>query len=547
MTDAASPARGNRSSSIGRASALLASGTLVSRLLGFVKAIILTATLGQISVGGNAFANANQLPNTVYAIIAGGVLGAILVPQIVRATLHADRGHAYINKLLTIAIVVLAGATVVATFAAPVLVRLVAATLPPDQMALTIALAYWCIPQLFFYGLYTVLGEILNAHKIFGPFTWSPVLNNVVAIAGLVVFQVIYGAEAVSPREAGDFTPDMIAVLGGSATVGVAVQAVILFVFWRRVGLHFRPDFHWRGVGLRATGRLAGWTFAMIIATQLAGLVQSQTANVASGQGPSVLALQNAWLIFMLPHSVITVSLTTAYFTQMSEHARERDFVALRSDVSTSIRQVSLLIVLAAAGLIVCSYPFASLFSSSYAETVDFALLIVGYVLGLVPFCILFVVQRAFYALGDTRTPFFFTVFQVVLFSVLASVALLLPPDVIAFWLTLTSTVAGTLQMFLAFFLLRQRLNGLDVQHVVNSVLLFSFSAVPAAVAGGVVGIVLGIDSPDGFAVGSAFGALVSMGVIGAVMTLVYVLFLAIFRVPELRQALRPVLRRLGR
>jgi putative peptidoglycan lipid II flippase len=229
---------------IGRASVFLASGTIVSRLLGFVKAIAVAGTIGVVgSAGGDAFAVANGLPNTVYVIVAGGVLSAVLVPQIVRAGAHADGGSAYINKLLTLALVILGIATVAATALAPLLTLLYGATLPSATLGLAIAFAWWCLPQIFFYGLYTLLGEVLNARRSFGPFTWVPVLNNVVAILGLIVFALLFGVDPDGLRPAEEWTPGMIALLAGSATAGIAAQALILFWFWRRVGLSYRPDF----------------------------------------------------------------------------------------------------------------------------------------------------------------------------------------------------------------------------------------------------------------------------------------------------------------
>jgi putative peptidoglycan lipid II flippase len=152
-----------KSGSIGRASAFLASGTIVSRLLGFVKLIVLAGVIGQFGQSTTAFAVANQLPNTVYVIVAGGVLTAVLVPQIVRASLHDDGGTAYINKLVTLALVILGATTVAATALAPVLTLLYGSSLKPGPLALATAFAFWCLPQIFFYGLYTVLGEVLNA------------------------------------------------------------------------------------------------------------------------------------------------------------------------------------------------------------------------------------------------------------------------------------------------------------------------------------------------------------------------------------------------
>jgi putative peptidoglycan lipid II flippase len=129
----------------------LASGTVVSRGLGFVRAIILAQALGVVaSAGADAFAVANQLPNAIYAIVAGGVLTATLVPAIVRSAVHQDGGTAYINKLVTIALVVITSTALAATLLAPVLVRLYAASWSSDQLALASAFAYWCLPQVFF-------------------------------------------------------------------------------------------------------------------------------------------------------------------------------------------------------------------------------------------------------------------------------------------------------------------------------------------------------------------------------------------------------------
>ncbi|HPT95977.1 MAG TPA: lipid II flippase MurJ, partial [Microbacteriaceae bacterium] len=308
--------------SLGRASVLLASGTVVSRILGFVRAAVLAAAIGAFSEGANAFGIANQLPNNIYTIIASGILSAVLVPQIVRANGHKDGGKAYINKIFTIALVVLLIATLAAILLAPALMQLYTRGWSDAQLALGTAMAYWCLPQIFFYGLYALLGEVLNARKVFGPFTWAPIINNVVALAGLGAFILIFGLYNTDTAAISDWTPDRIALLGGLTTLGVAAQALILLVWWRRAGLSFRPDFHWRGVGLRSTGKLAGWTFAMVITGQLAGIVQSQVSSLPAEAGyASVFVMSNAWLIFMLPHSIIAVSIGTAYFTQLSEHA----------------------------------------------------------------------------------------------------------------------------------------------------------------------------------------------------------------------------------
>jgi putative peptidoglycan lipid II flippase len=533
---------------IGRASVFLASGTIVSRILGFVKAIILAQTIGLVgSASADSFAIANQLPNNIYVIVAGGVLSAILVPQIVRAGLHEDGGRGYINKLITVALVVLAVATIAATLLAPALTWISGTQLSAEQLALATAFAYWCLPQIFFYGLYTVLGEVLNARRSFGPFTWAPVLNNVVAILGLIAFVLLFGADPSGHRTVGEWTTGMVVMLAGSATLGVAVQAVILFYFWGRIGLRYRPDFAWRGVGLGTAGRMAGWTFGMLLVTQLAGIVETNVAGVASPEGPSVAALANAWLIFMLPHSVITVSVATAYFTRMSEHASNGDIDAVRNDASSAARGISLIIVLASAVLIVVAYPFARVFSVEFNEVQAFGNVIIAYLLGLVAFSILFVIQRTFYALGDTRTPFMFTVFQVVLVIVGALGCSLLPKEWIAVGIALVITVSGTAQTVFAALLLRRRIGGIDGARILRSLLKYIAAAMLPIILGVTLLVLLGGTHDGGFALSGIAPAIISMIIIGAVMAVAYLGILVLMRTRELAVVLDPLLARIRR
>lgn len=524
-------------SSLVRASAIMGSGTIVSRVLGFIKAIVLAQALGVVaSAGADSFAVANQMPNNLYVIVAGGVLSATLVPAIVRSAVHSDGGTAYINKLMTIALAVLTVMALAATLLAPVLVRLYAANWSEDQLALATAFTYWCLPQIFFYGLYALLGEILNARSIFGPFTWAPLLNNVISIAGLVVFIIIFGADSAGARSVSDWTPGMVALVAGTATAGIAAQALILLVFWRKLGIRFRLDFAWRGVGLRETGKMAGWTFGMIIATQLAGLVETNVSSLASGQGASVFAFQTAWLAFMLPHSIIAVSLATAYFTRIAQHAAADNTTMLREDAQSAMRRILTLILWASAGLFSVAIPFSRLFSTSFTDTLTLAGIIMVLVVGLPAFSALFVLLRVFFALGDGRTPFFITLFQAVTVSIILIGVAFLPRENIVFGVALTLSVVGTVQTLLAAWLLRRKLGTrMDAQ--------VGFALLRGVLAAGVAGAVglyaayaLGALTASGFAVSGFVPAIVSMIVIAIPVTFVFVGVLALLRSRELRE-----------
>lgn len=533
--------------SIGRSSAVLASGTIVSRVLGFVNIAVLIVAIGGFGRSADSFAVANQLPNNVYMIVAGGVLNAVLVPQIVRAAQHADGGRGYINKLLTLSILVLGAITVLATLLAPILVRISASQLSQSQLELATIFAYFCLPQIFFYGLYSLLGEVLNARNSFGPFTWAPVLNNVISIAGYGVFIALFGADQDGRREIASWTGSMIATIGLTATIGIAVQALVLFLFWRRVGLKFRLDFHWRGVGLRTAGRMAGWTFGMLLITQLAGLVDTNVASIASGQDASINVLSKSWLVFMLPLSIITVSIGTVYFTRMSEHGSMGRIEQLKADLSVAARTIALLIVLADGVLIVAAYPFARLFVSEWSQTQAMGTVIIAYLFGLLPISLLFLVQRTFYALGDTRTPFFFTLFQGALFSALVLVCALLPSSMIAAGIALATAVAGAAQLLLAVYLLRKKIGPLDSRRITVSILRYIAAGIPAVVAGWLLLVLLGGTVDGGFAVSSRLTAILAMAAIGCLMAIVYLGLLRLIRSPELTDAIALVSARFSR
>ncbi|WP_164233986.1 murein biosynthesis integral membrane protein MurJ [Microbacterium hydrocarbonoxydans] len=525
--------------SLGRASAVLAAGTMVSRLTGLLRSIVLVGVLGSVSSqAADAFTFANQLPNSVFQLISVGVLTAVIVPQIVKAAADADGGSAFISKLFTLGTVVLVVTTALATAAAPWLVHLVAGRAKEDVLALATALAYWCLPQILLYGLYALLGEALNARRIFGPFTWAPVINNIVSIAGFLALGALFGP--VSTRAA-DWTPEMITVLGATATGGIALQALVLLLFWRRTGISLRPDFRWRGVGLGQVGRLAGWTFLMAFASLAAGVLQGFIVSEASGAGASVTVTANAWLIFMLPYSVIVLSIGTPYFTQISEHAHAGRDDEVRADIARSIRTLLFFIAASIAAVAAAAVPASRVFTRSADDAQAAALVLLCYLLGLLPLTILFIVQRTFYAYDDTRTPFWFTIFQcgVIVATALGAWALLeagvLPLTSLAAAIALGQSIASILQTIVATWLLHRKIGGLQIRTWMRSILRFAVAAIPAGLAGWGVFLLLG--GASGWTMsGQVLGA-VGAGIVAAVVVVVYLGILALLRAPELAVA----------
>ena len=175
-----------------RASSVMAAGTVASRVLGFARSAVLVAALGS-ALTNSTFTVANTVPNIIYILLAGGVLNAVFVPQLVRAMKEGpERSRAYSDRLLTLAGLVLLAITVVATAAAPLVIDLYGRRLTPEDAHVATLFAFWCLPQIFFYGVYTMLGQVLTARNSFGPMMWAPVLNNLVAIATGLAFIGIY-------------------------------------------------------------------------------------------------------------------------------------------------------------------------------------------------------------------------------------------------------------------------------------------------------------------------------------------------------------------
>lgn len=533
---------------LARSSLIMASGTVVSRILGLVRTVMLAGAIGITNNAADAFAVANQLPNNVYAIIVGGLLNAVLVPQIVRAKVHKDGGKGYIDGLLTIIITVFALITLAATLLAPVLVSLYTSGWDADTLALATAFAYWCLPQLFFYGLYSILGEVLNARSSFGPFMWAPVVNNLVAIIGLGVFVGMFGPSGSLHT----WSEIEISVLAGTATLGVASQALVLFFFWKRIGLRFTFNFKWKGLGLRPALKAAGWTLAMLVITQIGGLIQTSLTSTTlsargsmSGQGlvalegvASVAVAGTAWLIFMIPHSVGTVSIATAYFTRMSEHAHAKKFDLLKTDISQALRSILALSAIATGVMIVLSYPIASVFSATFKPASALGLVLVAMMIGLIPFSVNFMLQRVFYALEDTKSPFVFTTVQILVFVIGAYVcSFTVPAMALVAAMSLVMSISFAIQALLAYILLTKRIGRISP----SSLIAYGFKVVLAAAVASAAGASIlwawGGVAEGTFAMQSGLSSLLVCFTVGAVSVLVYVATLWLAKNEEIRSA----------
>ncbi|MFL6028075.1 MAG: murein biosynthesis integral membrane protein MurJ, partial [Friedmanniella sp.] len=479
-----------RTASLVSASALMASGTLLSRVLGFFRLMLLVFLFGNSTRRADMFTIANTVPNSMYILLAGGVLNTVLVPQIVRAIKgDADRGEAYTNRVVTAGLLALAAITAVLTAAAPLVIGIYSSRdwRAPEvaaQYDSMIMLAYYCMPQIFFYGVYVLAGQVLNARDRFGPMMWAPIANNVVSIIVLALFLVVFGrGNTGAPFSTGEEL-----LLGLGSTLGIAVQAAVLIPFLRAAGYHFRPRFDFRGVGLGKTFRLAKWTLGFVLVTQLALVVVSKLATraTAGGSGAGLTAYYNAYALWILPHSLITVSLATAMLPAASRLAASGDLEGVAAETTRAIRLALTALLPASAALVTLGVPLAQLLfgfgqGARDASFVGWALMALG--LGLVPFTVQYLCLRAFYAMEDTRTPFFLQILisgANVLLGV-AAVALTDRPSLVATALGLAYSLSYLLGVGVSLSRLRRRLPALDTFDLVQHCVRLLVAVTPAA------------------------------------------------------------------
>ncbi|GMA23704.1 hypothetical protein GCM10025864_14630 [Luteimicrobium album] len=539
--------------SLGRSTAVMAAGTAVSRVLGLVRNIVLVAAVGVTGDVANAFDVANKLPNILFAILAGGVLNAVLVPQIVRAY-RAHNAQERLDKLLTLAGLALVVVTALLTLGASVVVGFYTKGWSPALLHLAVAFAFWCIPQLFFYGVYTLLGQVLNARGQFGPFMWAPVLNNIVAIAGTVVYIWIYGRYTTNGPTADVTTWDsaQIALLAGTATAGIAAQALILLVPLYRRGFRWRPRLGLHGIGLRSAGNVAGWTFMAVLLEQVGIAFITRFASAASSANDASHAYvagnavySQALMIYLLPHSLVTVSIATALFTGIAAAASRADLDAVRRLLSHGLRTVGVFTFFATAVVALLAGPLTKVLvpSATGLDGTAIAEVLAAMAFGLVGLGGMVLMKWVYFAFEDGRTVFWIQVPATGLLVLLSWIGtLVLPPHLWVVGIGIAMAVSNTATVLLRTAGVSRLLHGLDGQRIIGQHVRVALATIVSAIAGAFVLAIL----PGDF-MRSWFAALGTLVLVGTIMSGVYVGGLRVLRVTELADLLAPFVNKLRR
>ncbi|MFE0381616.1 murein biosynthesis integral membrane protein MurJ [Streptomyces inhibens] len=521
-----------------RSSLLMALGTVVSRGTGLIRQVLQAGALGT-GLLATTYNTANVVPMSIYTLLIGGALNSVLVPQLVRARAeHADGGRAYEQRLVTLVLSVLAVGTLLSVWAAPQIVAVYTPDTPKTHAAfeLTVVFARFLLPQILFYGLFFILGQVLNARSKFGAMMWTPVLNNFVLIA---MFGIYVGLLA-GPDRIEDITPGQIDLLGFATTGGIAVQGLALIPFVRAAGFRFRPRFDWRGTGLRKSIAAARWTLLFVLANLAAMTVVTHYANAADQQLPTAgvgyTAYSYAQTIWMLPQSIVTVTRVSAVLPRIFRGVTETRLVEMRHELSRALRISGVIIVPAAFFFLAFGPQTAQLLFAH--GTVDIASaapaghMLQAFGLGLIPFSAQYLLLRGFYAFEDTRTPFWMAFWISAVNIALATAChLLLPARWSVTAMAGAYTVAYGIGLLVTALLLRRRLSGrLDGRRLCRTYGKLTASAATAGAVGW-----LAARACTGVPVSAGWTPVLALAAGGLTMALIFLGLARALKIGELR------------
>jgi putative peptidoglycan lipid II flippase len=521
-----------------RHSGVMAAGTLASRFTGFIRTAVLLYALGTKDLG-DAYNVANTVPNAVYNLALGGILTSVAVPLIVSAAKkHADRGEAYDQRIFTLGVLVLGAVTLLATAAAVPITAVYGHGMPnAATYHLTVLFSFFFLPQIFFYGVSSLAGAILNARGSFAAPMWTPIVNNVVVVLAAVGFMLVAGLN----RSPGNISAGEIQLLGIGTTLGIVAQTAALFPSLRKVGFRWRPRFDFRRAEVSELGRMSGWMLGYIVTTQISFLVTTIVSNdagarvCASCAGAGFAAFSNAWQLFQLPYAIVGMSVITAMLPRMSAHAAEGNNELVTSDYSTATRLASVIIVPSALILAVLGPALAQgVFghgSTSAASARYLGLVFAVFSLGLLPYTIFNLQMRVFYAMHDNRTPALIggVAMAVRIAASLAALALLPPRDVVA-GLGVGFGLSNLVTAMALGRVLRKRVGGLDSRRIRSSMVRMHVAAVPGVLVA--LAVALGISAVT---ISGTVASLATVVIGGAGGLAAYVLAARLLKIGELR------------
>jgi murein biosynthesis integral membrane protein MurJ len=541
--------RSARPQSLIRSSGVMAVGTIGSRFTGFLRTAVLLYAIGTEGLG-DSYNVANNLPNAVYNLALGGILTSVVVPLLVDAARkNRDGGEAYDQRIFTLGVLALGGITVIATAAAIPITAIYGHGLGnAATYHLTVIFTYFFMPQIFFYGVSSLAGAILNARGSFAAPMWTPIVNNVVVIGAGVLLILVAG----TGRTPQDISSGEVQLLAIGTTLGIALQTVALWPAMRRVGFRWRPRFDFRRAEVGEIGRMSGWMFVYVVATQLSLVTTTIVSNDAGSRvcrdcaGAGYAAFSNAWQLFQLPYAIVGMSVITAVLPRMSAHAASGAKRLLVRDFSAATRLSSVITVPAAMILAVLGPPLAAgLFGhgSTSAASARYLGVIFGvFCLGLLPYTLFNLLLRAFYAVHDSRTPALVGVASMAVRVVASFAALLiLPPAEVVAGVGVGFGLSSIVMAGWLWWILSRRVGGLETRRVGKTLWLMHVAAIPGMIFAILTTVLIDKAAPPG-----TITALAIVAVGGAGGLFLYLVTARLLKVAEISELTRMVRARLG-
>jgi putative peptidoglycan lipid II flippase len=530
-------------------SAIMAAGSLVSRVIGFVRNALIGMTLGGAAGSvGDAYTTAQFLPSQIYELLLGGVLSSVLIPMMVRRRkADADGGQAYTQKLLTVAVVGLGVATLLAVACAPIFTLIQAGGKGEEYRGLVTVLSRLILPMIFFIGMSGLMGAVLNVRGHFAAPMWAPILNNIVVISACGVFLGHFGtAGGLAP---GQMTSGRIVLIGGATLLGLVAQGAGLLPALRKVGFAWAWRWDPRSLGLREIGGLAGWMLCYVAANQVAFflVVKLLNSGATSETKAGVTIFNNVFLLIMMAHGIIGVSVMTALMPRMSAAAAEGRYADIAADLTGGIRMTSTALAPIAVVYGVLATPISVAlfqgagFSPASAAATGGVLLVGAF--AVLPLSISQLCTYVFYSLQGNRTAALINL-PVVAVRIAAQLTLfyLLADSLTAAGLTAGNAISYVVSAAISLVVLRRQIGRLGLRPVAISLAKVLAAAGVAAVVG-----VLVVKLLPGGALPGKVQAFVQVIVGGIVIMATYLGAAALLRVQEIGQVIGMVRRKIGR
>lgn len=379
--------------------------TAVSRVIGFVRVLVIAGVLGTTFLG-NAFQAANSFSNVLFELLAAGALSAVLVPAFVGLLEQGDdeAAESVAGGVLGAALAGLGVVSAVGILLSPLLARLLTLGVPAEvaepQRELVTFLLWFFIPQVLLYAAGAIATGVLYAKRRFAVTAAAPIGNTVVMVLCLLAFRTVAGPSPDLEVSTGERW-----LLVAAGTGGVVAFVGMLLAALARTGFRLRPRWGWSDPRVRRVLVHSGW--GAVLHTG-AGLLLGGAIVAGSAVEGGVVAYQVAFVFFLAPYAILAQPIHTAILPELVSEARGEDLETFRASIRWALERMAILVVPVSALVAALALPAmrAVAFGEAAGEGLELlAAALSAMSVGLLPYGAFLLLARAFYALEDSRTP----------------------------------------------------------------------------------------------------------------------------------------------